>query len=158
MCIYYFAPSWSAKYCDEYVSLSVYSFNSKTTWSIFTKFFMHVACGHSSILICWRCETLSISGFVDDFFLPWGQSLCVGQSADMHMVQLVTLPLTASCFIKSRFVLPFWYRLKTVIGYTISSGLQHQAHWPHGNKMLCHPQNRKYNKVTKARWWLLCNS
>jgi len=43
----YFAPRMNAKYCDEYVivCLSVHSHNSKTTWSNFTKFSMHVTFG-----------------------------------------------------------------------------------------------------------------
>jgi len=37
--------------------------------------------------------------------------ICLGQGADLHMAQLVPLPLT----VKSRFVLPFWYRLTRVV-------------------------------------------
>jgi len=34
--------------------------------------------------------------------------LCLGQGADLHMVQLMPLPLTISCSSKSRLVLPSW--------------------------------------------------
>jgi len=33
--------------------------------------------------------------------------LCLGQGADLHMVQLMPLPLPISCSSKSRLVLPF---------------------------------------------------
>jgi len=33
----------------------------------------------------------------------------------VHMAQLMPLPLTISCFSKSRLVLPFWYRLTQVV-------------------------------------------
>jgi len=37
--------------------------------------------------------------------------ICLGQGADLHMAQLMPLPLTVSCSSKSRLVLPFWGRL-----------------------------------------------
>jgi len=43
----------------------------------------------------------------------WGAGvvICLERCADLHMAQLMPLPLTVSCFSKSRLVLPFWYRL-----------------------------------------------
>ena len=38
--------------------------------------------------------------------LAW---LCLGQGADLHMAQLMPLPLTFSCFSKSGLVLPSWF-------------------------------------------------
>jgi len=35
--------------------------------------------------------------------------------ADLHMVQMMPLPLTVSCFSKIQTVLPFWYRLTRVV-------------------------------------------
>jgi len=35
--------------------------------------------------------------------------ICLGRDADVHMAQLMPLPLTVSCSSKSRLVLPFWY-------------------------------------------------
>jgi len=35
----------------------------------------------------------------------------MGQGADLHMAQLMPLPLTISCCSKSRLVLPFWCQL-----------------------------------------------
>jgi len=46
--------------------------------------------------------------------LEWwgaGMVICLERDADLHMAQLMPLPLTISCFSKSRLVLPFWYRL-----------------------------------------------
>jgi len=37
--------------------------------------------------------------------------MCLGQGANLHMAQLMPLPLTISCSSKSRLVLPFWCRL-----------------------------------------------
>jgi len=43
----------------------------------------------------------------------WDASMvvCLGLGADLHMAQLMPLPLTISCSSKSRLVLPFWCRL-----------------------------------------------
>jgi len=47
----------------------------------------------------------------------WGAGVVVGleQGADLHIAQLMPLPLTDSCLVKSRLVLPFWYRLTWVV-------------------------------------------
>ena len=39
--------------------------------------------------------------------------ICLERGADLHMAQLMPLPLTVSCFIKIR--LPFWYWLTRVV-------------------------------------------
>jgi len=39
----------------------------------------------------------------------------LGQSANLHMTQLMPLPLTISCSSKSRLVLPLWYQLTRVV-------------------------------------------
>ena len=41
--------------------------------------------------------------------------ICLKRGADLHMAQLMPLPLTVSCFSKSRLVLPFWYQLTRVV-------------------------------------------
>jgi len=41
--------------------------------------------------------------------------ICLERGADLHMVQLMPLPLTASCFSKIQMSLPFWYRLTRVV-------------------------------------------
>jgi len=47
----------------------------------------------------------------------WGAGVvvCLDQGADLHMAQLMPLPLTVSCFTNSRLVLPLWYRLTRVV-------------------------------------------
>ena len=40
--------------------------------------------------------------------------ICLERGADLHMAQLMPLPLTVSCSSKSRLVLPFWCRLTWV--------------------------------------------
>jgi len=46
----------------------------------------------------------------------WGAGMvvCLERGADLHMVQLMPLSLTISS-VKSRLVLPFWYRLTWVV-------------------------------------------
>ena len=47
----------------------------------------------------------------------WGAGVvvCLEQGADLHMAQLIPLPLTVSCFSKIQIGLPFWYRLTRVV-------------------------------------------
>jgi len=40
---------------------------------------------------------------------------CLEQDADLHMVQLMPLSLTVSCFSKIQIGLPFWYWLTRVV-------------------------------------------
>ena len=41
--------------------------------------------------------------------------ICLERGADLHMAQLMPLPLTVSCFSKIQFGLPFWYRPTRVV-------------------------------------------
>ena len=41
--------------------------------------------------------------------------ICLERGADLHTAQLMPLPLTVSASVKSRLVLPFWYRLAWVV-------------------------------------------
>jgi len=49
----------------------------------------------------------------------WGAGvvklICLERGADLHMAQLMPLPLTVSCFSKIQIGLPFWYRLTRVV-------------------------------------------
>ena len=48
----------------------------------------------------------------------WGAGVvvCLDRGADLHVAQLMPLPLTVSCFSNiHRLVLPFWYRLTRVV-------------------------------------------
>jgi len=40
--------------------------------------------------------------------------ICLERGADLHMAQLMPLPLTVSCFSKIK-ILPFWYQLTRVV-------------------------------------------
>ena len=44
-----------------------------------------------------------------------GVVICLELGADLHMAQLMPLPLTALASVKSRLALPFWYRLTRVV-------------------------------------------
>jgi len=46
----------------------------------------------------------------------------LGQGADLHIAQLMPLPLTISCSSKSRLVLPSWCRLTRVVPDKIQEG------------------------------------
>ena len=41
--------------------------------------------------------------------------ICLERCVDLHMAQLMPLPLTVSCFSKIQIGLPFWYRLTWVV-------------------------------------------
>jgi len=47
----------------------------------------------------------------------WGAVvvICLEQGADLHMAQLMPPPLLCLASVKSRLVLPFWYRLTQVV-------------------------------------------
>jgi len=40
-----------------------------------------------------------------------GMVICLERGADLHMAQLIPLPLTISCSSKSRLILPSWFYL-----------------------------------------------
>ena len=45
-----------------------------------------------------------------------GVVVCLERGADLHMAQLMPLPLTVSCFSKIQMgIFPFWYRLTRVV-------------------------------------------
>ena len=48
--------------------------------------------------------------------------MCLSQGADLHMAQLMPLPLTVSCSGKSRLVLPSWCRLTRAVPDKIQEG------------------------------------
>jgi len=48
-------------------------------------------------------------------WLGAGMVICLEQGADLHMAQLMPLPLTVSGFSKIQIGLPFWYRLTWVV-------------------------------------------
>jgi len=67
--------------------------------------------------VLWRCWLGGRKGIRPVKAEWWGAGvvICLQRGADMHTAQLMPMPLTVSCFIKSRLVLPFWYRLTRVV-------------------------------------------
>jgi len=47
----------------------------------------------------------------------WGAAVvvCLEQGADLHMAQLMPLPLTVTCFSKSQIGFTSWYRLTWIV-------------------------------------------
>ena len=78
---------WSAKYCDEYVCLSVClsvrSHNTKTKRSTAPHYVL-VACVRRLLLRWQRCDTLCISGFVDDIIVSHNGASCILLECDKH--------------------------------------------------------------------------
>jgi len=69
--IFLLCPGRGAKYCDEYVSLSVHSHNSKPHNWASPNFFMYVAYGPDTVLLWPYCNALCTSGFVDDVIFSY---------------------------------------------------------------------------------------
>jgi len=68
---------------------------------------------HSVLWCCWLGSRKGIRPVKKWVVGCWHG--CLGRGADLHMTQLMPLPLTVSCSSKSRLVLPFWYRLTRVV-------------------------------------------
>ena len=68
--------------------------------------------------VLWRCWLSSRKGIrpVKNWVVGCWQGYLSGAGADLHMAQLMPLPLTVSCFSKIQImVLFFWYRLTRVV-------------------------------------------
>ena len=67
--------------------------------------------------VLWRCWLGGRKGIRPVKIERWGAGvvICLEQGADLHMAQLMPLPLTSLASVKSRLVLPFWYRLTQVV-------------------------------------------
>jgi len=74
--------------------------------------------------VLWRCWLGGWKGIwpVKNWWWDAGMVMCLGQCADLHMAQLMPLPLTISCFSKSRFVLSFWCWLTQAVPDKIQEG------------------------------------
>jgi len=70
-----------------------------------------VAFNHSMHRRCWLGGKKGIrpEKKLSGWMLAW--LFCLGRGADLHMAQLMPLPLTISCSSKSRLVLPLWFYL-----------------------------------------------
>ena len=73
-------------------------------------------------MICLQCfDTVGwVAGRASGLYKTewWGAGvvICLERGADLHMAQLMPLPLTLSlASVKSRLVLPFWYQLTWVV-------------------------------------------
>ena len=58
--------------------------------------------------------TLLVGWHVKTEWWGAGMVICLQRGADLHMAQLIPLPLSLAS-VKSRLVLPFWYRLTWVV-------------------------------------------
>jgi len=67
--------------------------------------------------VLWRCWLGGRKGIrpVKTEWWDVGMAMWLGQGADLHIAQLMSLPLTVSCSSKSTFVLPFWCRFTRVV-------------------------------------------
>jgi len=59
------------------------------------------------MVFCSLVLDISIATYVSEWW-DAGMVMCLGQGADLHMAQLMLLPLTVGCSSKSRLVLPSW--------------------------------------------------
>jgi len=68
--------------------------------------------------VLWRCWLGGRKGVRPVQKTEWwgaGMVICLERDADLHMAQLMPLPLTVSCFNKIQIGLPFWYQLTRVV-------------------------------------------
>jgi len=80
----------------------------------------------SVLLRCWLGGRKDIRPVKTEWW-DAGEVIYLGEGADLHMAELMPLPLTVSCCSKSRLVLPFWCQLTRVVPDKIKEG----------RKMLC---------------------
>ena len=76
----------------------------------------YVSCIMPSVL--WRCWLGGKKDIRPAKKTEWwgaGMVICLERGADLHMAQVMPLPLTVPCFSICRLALPFWYRLTWVV-------------------------------------------
>ena len=75
-----------------------------------------IYCTWSEWAVLWRCWLGGRKGIRPVKTEWWGAGMviCLDQGADLHMAQLMRLPLSLAP-VKSRLVLPFWYRPTRVV-------------------------------------------
>ena len=68
-------------------------------------------------LVLWRCSLggRNCTGLQKTEWWGAGVVVCLERGADLHMAQLMPLPLTVTCFSKIQIGLPFWYQLTRVV-------------------------------------------
>jgi len=71
--------------------------------------------------VLWHCWIGGRKGKKTEWW-DAGMVTCLGQGADLHMAQLMPVPLTITCSSKSRLVSTFWCRLTWVVPDKIQEG------------------------------------
>jgi len=94
--------SWGMRVLDRYLSLK----GKRQIW----RWIWGVPFSTLTLLVGWHDGHLAWKNWV---VRCWSD--CLGQGVDLHMALLIPLPLTVSCFSKSRLVVPFWYQLTQVV-------------------------------------------
>ena len=119
--------SWSTtvQFLSVYLSRvkSITRFDDRYTDAKFSKFrvWNKVPEGNTLILeipsVHWHCWLGGRKGIrpVKNWVVGAGVVICLEQGADLHMVQLIPLPLNVSCSSKIQIGLPFWYRLTRIV-------------------------------------------
>ena len=105
---------------------------------------------------CWLGGRKGIRPVKETEWLGGGMVICLERGAELHIAQLMPLPLTLFASVKSRLVLPLWYRLTRVVtdkgplngcvcvcvylGYNMAA----KTSWHRYGTKLCH-RRRMYN-------------
>ena len=123
------------------VCLSIHKHIPGITLPIFARCFVHVTSGRGLLLFWWCCDTLCISGFIDNVIfahMHWALTLLVGQQEGHPACKNLSGGVLAWLFVwsevhtciwpswchchslslasvKSRLVLHFWYQLTRVV-------------------------------------------
>ena len=103
---HYSTPNRGVEYCDDcvclFVSLSVHQRISGIPHPISTKFLCMLSMSVSVPLVLWRWWLGGRKGIRPVKTKWWGAGVvvCLEQGADLHMAQLMPLPLSVSCFSK----------------------------------------------------------
>ena len=71
-------------------------------------------CSPSVLWCCWLGDRKGIRSVKKTEWWGAGMVVCLERGADLHMAQLMPLPLTVSCFSEVQIGLPFWYWLTWV--------------------------------------------
>jgi len=101
--------------------------------------------------VLWRCWLGGRKGIrpVKNEWWPVvgaGMVICLERGADLHMAQLMPLPLAVSCFSKIQIGLPFWYRLIRVV----------LEKWPLNGCVYIYRRVTEMEKRESKRWCNMC--
>jgi len=99
------------------VAAAIYSVQNTSVWNaeaaviiIIIIIIINFICQHSALtLLVGRQEGHPACKKTD--WWGAGMVICLERGADLHMAQLMPLPLTVSCFSKIQIGFTFWYRL-----------------------------------------------